>query len=280
MSREKILSRLRSEAARRTPSEQQLARFFETHLDELPFETAASIAEKLNLSAVTVGRFLRRLGYSKITELTQALRADLRSPAWQTKANDTIEQDGAKAQQLNALVTNLTRLFERTADPEWARTVYLIARSQRVFVASFQNLRGIGRYFADQLAYARPGVRFAGGEDGVFSAIFEGSPAETCLIIIDSRRYARKAGLLARRAMAAGIHVVGITDIYCQWQASAEIIVTDPGEGEVFWDSAVSTVALLELVIQSVTELLGDQAQKQISEIADLQDYFGDFSDS
>jgi DNA-binding MurR/RpiR family transcriptional regulator len=277
MSRERILDKLRSEANRRTPAEQRLARYFETHLDDLPFETAATIAKRSRLSAVTVGRFLRRLGYSKLTGLTQGLRGSPLSPAWQLKARTGDHGDGIRARQLHAHIENLTRVFDQTRSPAWRQTVALIASSSRVFVAAFQNLRGIGLYFASQLGYARPGVQFLGGEDGIFSDLFDGEPGHCCLVIVDSRRYARKAALLAERAKSAGIHVVTVADIYCPWMASAEITLTDPGEGEVFWDSAVSTIALLELLLEAVIEKLGSRVQDRLRRITDLQDHFGDF---
>jgi DNA-binding MurR/RpiR family transcriptional regulator len=278
MSRELILAKLRSEDSRRTPSEQRLARYFEAHLDELPFETAASISKRVRLSAVTVGRFLRQLGYSKLTELTQELRNDVRSPAWQLKARTSSQGNGILARQLRAHIENLTRVFDQTSAPGWRETVALIASSRRVFVASFQNLHGIGLYFAAQLGYARPDVRFLSGEDGIFRDLFDSNPKNSCLVIVDSRRYARKAALLAERAKSEGVHVITVADIYCPWTATAEITLTDPGVGEVFWDSAVSTVALLELLLEAVIEKLGGRVQDRIGRITGLQDHFGDFS--
>jgi DNA-binding MurR/RpiR family transcriptional regulator len=277
MGREQILAKLRSEANRRTPSERRLARYFEMHLDDLPFETAASIAKRARLSAVTVGRFLRRLGYSKLTELTQELRSGMRSPAWELKARTTTKRNGIHARQLQAHIENLTRVFDQTSATGWRETVALIASSPLVFVTSFQNLRGIGLYFAAQLSYARPGVRFLSGEDGIFCDLFDNKPKNSCLVIVDSRRYARKSALLAERAKSEGIHVITVADIYCPWTGSAEITLTDPGEGEVFWDSAVSTVALLELLLEAVIERLGGRVQDRIGRITDLQDHFGDF---
>jgi DNA-binding MurR/RpiR family transcriptional regulator len=44
-------------------AESAIASYLVTHLREIPFETAASISRKLNVSPMTVGRFLRSLGY-------------------------------------------------------------------------------------------------------------------------------------------------------------------------------------------------------------------------
>ena len=61
----KILERLGSEELRRSKSDKLLAQYLERHIAELPFETARSIAAKVGVSPMTVGRFLRRVGYRR-----------------------------------------------------------------------------------------------------------------------------------------------------------------------------------------------------------------------
>lgn len=278
MSRDLVLARLHTETGERTQSEAILARYFSAHLDDLPFETAASIAKRVGVSAVTVGRFLRRLGYQRLTDLTQELRGHAPSSAWQLKSDG----NGSSIQnrQLKAQIDNLTRVFAHRDRSDWQAAVALLTDMPQIFVAAFQNLRGIGHYFSAQLDYARPGVRFADGQDGTFANVFDGDRRKSCLLIIDSRRYARKAGLLAERAKAAGIKLIAVTDIYCPWIDEADVALTDPGEGEVFWDSAVSTVALLELLLESVIERLGPKVASRMEYLTDLQDGFGDFDDT
>lgn len=277
MSRDLVLAKLHMEGER-TQSETVLARYFATHLDDLPFETAASIAKRVGVSAVTVGRFLRSLGYQRLTDLTQELRGHAPSSAWQLKAKENGNGTSIQAKQLKAHVDNLTRVFDQSNGANWQAAVKLLADQANVFVASFQNLRGIGHYFAAQLDYARAGVRFVDGQDGTFADIFDAERKKSCLLVIDSRRYARKAALLAERAHAAGIKVIAVTDIYCPWLGQADLALTDPGEGEVFWDSAVSTVALLELLLEAVIERLGPKVTERMEYLTDLQDGFGDFA--
>ena len=60
-----------------TASEQKLATFFLQHLQDLPFETAASIAKRLSMSPMTVGRFIKKLGYDDLKAVNKALRAEI-----------------------------------------------------------------------------------------------------------------------------------------------------------------------------------------------------------
>lgn len=71
---EKLLLNLTRAMKAGTPSERKIAKYLIEHLDELPFETAQTLAAKLGLSPMTVGRFLRSLGYRQFSDI----RADLR----------------------------------------------------------------------------------------------------------------------------------------------------------------------------------------------------------
>ena len=57
-----------------TPAERRIAKYLMEHMNELPFETAATLAEKLGLSPMTVGRFLRSLGYRQLSDIREHLR--------------------------------------------------------------------------------------------------------------------------------------------------------------------------------------------------------------
>ncbi len=70
MSKE-ILIRLQSAELRKSKADKLIASYIERNLAELPFETAKSIAERLGISQMTVGRYLRRLGFDGLEELKQ-----------------------------------------------------------------------------------------------------------------------------------------------------------------------------------------------------------------
>ena len=71
---EKLLLKLTDSMKSGTPSERKIAKYIMEHLAELPFETAATLAVKLNLSPMTVGRFMRSLGYRQLSDIRESLR--------------------------------------------------------------------------------------------------------------------------------------------------------------------------------------------------------------
>src|SRR5579864_4227668 len=59
-----------------TTSEQKIATHLLHHIRDVPFETAASLGKRVGVSPMTVGRFLRNLGYEGVGDLKEELRGD------------------------------------------------------------------------------------------------------------------------------------------------------------------------------------------------------------
>ena len=70
-----FFDRLQRQVEDFTPSERQIANYILTNRASVPFETAASLAAKLGVSAVTVGRFCRAMGFRHFRDLKQGMRA-------------------------------------------------------------------------------------------------------------------------------------------------------------------------------------------------------------
>ena len=59
-----------------TTAEQKIASYLLHNISGIPFETAASLGKRVGVSAMTVGRFLRNLGYDGVGDLKEELRGD------------------------------------------------------------------------------------------------------------------------------------------------------------------------------------------------------------
>jgi DNA-binding MurR/RpiR family transcriptional regulator len=195
-----------------TPSEQKLATFFLAHLAELPFETAASIGKRVKVSPMTVGRFIRKLGYAHLRDIKVELRAS------------TVERDWAEVSRtsfaptsLQAKIKGVGEVHKIPEQPEWPLIVSMIAGASVVYVASFQVGRFLGLGFATFLQNLRPDVRFCDGVDGSYGDILLDPDPDACLILIDFRRYSRHFRLLAEEAAARNIRTVILTDYHCHW---------------------------------------------------------------
>jgi len=280
-----LLSRLRAPDFRQTKSDILISNYLERNLSELPFETAKSIAEGVGVSQMTVGRFLRRLGYDGLDELKREMRQGTSRTAWQVLGTfDRLQNDVRDGQLLAELIQqqidDLGRVYEITVSPEWQQAIDLLAAADEVFVAAYQNVRGVAQYFASQLSYARPCVQFSDGLNGTYSEILDSSGGTRCLVLCDVRRFASKALPLAKQARAAGVKVILVSDDACTWvDEASDIPIIMPGARGPLWDGAATMVALLDLMISNVVVELGDSVNERVDRLTELQDAFGDFED-
>lgn len=196
-----------------TPAEQKLATFFLSHLQELPFETAASIGKQVEVSPMTVGRFIRKLGYADLGEIKSELRSSAADLGW----GEEVSRSAFASASLKARIKGVTEVHKIPATAEWPRIVSMIASAKVVRIASFQVGRFLGLGFATFLQNLRPGVYFSDGADGSYADVLLDPEPEACLILVDFRRYSRHFRLLAEEAAARNIRTIIVTDVYCHW---------------------------------------------------------------
>ena len=68
--------KLKRQRATYTTSEQKSAAYLLHNISGIRFETAASLGPRVGVSPMTVGRFLRTLGYAGLNVLKKVLRRD------------------------------------------------------------------------------------------------------------------------------------------------------------------------------------------------------------
>lgn len=283
-----IVKQLKSETAHQTRSDRLLAHYFETNLRQIPFETAASIAEKMGVSPMTVGRFLRRLGFNGLDEFKKELQrvttsGGPKSSAWELSGSlEELQRDQNEGKLTSDLVVQqievLQSISTMTRTERWNLAVDTISTSITVYVASFQNISGIARYFSEQLHYVRHDVTYMDGANGTYLEMFGSPSKDRLLILIDCRRFASTTRPLAQLARKAGIKVLLITDIHCDWaDEDSDISLVLPSMRWKTWDSFMPLVALLDLLVTSCLVSAGDAVKDRAKLVRSLQDAFGEF---
>lgn len=277
----RLFERLRVEMDDFTDAERLIANFILTDRHAIPFETAASLAQRLGVSAVTVGRFSRRMGYRNFRELKGALKFDTAATPWASGEHlDQLiagERNQTELQRdFDLTVAGIGEVYRLARTAAWDAIVDLLVDADEVLVAGFQTERGLAAHFAHTLQYARPAVRIADLSAGNFADVLalEGGGARV-LLIVETRRYSRQAQVLAAQAADAGIAVVFVTDKYCHWARKyTPHVVALSTESAMFWDSMVPIVAALTLLANSVVIRLGSRAEPRLERISKLYQSF------
>jgi len=273
---------IQSRLADLSAAEQDVANHLLAHPEELPFETADSVAKRLQVSAMTVGRTLKALGYRGFAELRAEMRAEVGEIApWAGRRKVSSAPALKSKERLRALraeVAAIEAIHALAETPMWQEAVRLIACADKVFVTGFQAERGIALSFADHLSDVRPRVRFLSVENRGFSDLKTEARGTSCLVLVDCRRYSRWFRLLGETAVSLGVPLVIVTDTYCTWAPKLTpytlMARTDAGR---FWDNTAPVSSLLSLLIEDVIEQLGDAVYQRLEVATEYRTHFVGF---
>ena len=280
-----LLNRIEAVRPKLTRSERQIAALMTADVRKLTLETASSVARKAKVSPMTVGRFLRTLGYGSFDELRHEVGSDDAASTWRVGDRyDKFKRHGAGGNATASFdreVEALMAAYQLASGERWDQLVKRLAGAQEIHVAGFQTVRGVAMDFAARLEYVREGVRFLDGANGTYSELFARADRNPpCLMLIDIRRYARQAQLLADAAAQSGVPVTIFTDAQCHWARTYTDDVfhvqTDVG---LFWDSNAALTSLLNLLVNGVIARRGKRVGKRTEQLEGLQARFRAFLD-
>lgn len=275
MSRD-LLERLEDNLEGFTQAERVIANFILTNRGGIAFETANSIAAKLQVSSITVGRFSRKMGYRHFKDLKAGLQTTMSGVPWLVgnQVTEFVKTQGEGNRTKRSLELELAGIIEVYAMAEsesWKQIVALLAHSRRVHVVGFQTERGVAAMLANLLQYARDGVSLVDTSAGNYHEIFATDSEGHCLVLFDVRRYSEQTYDLAARASHEGIPVVMITDKFCDWiRKFTSHVIAVSTEVELFWSSPVSLSCAVNLLVNDVIGSLGKTVEKRLERLSEL----------
>jgi DNA-binding MurR/RpiR family transcriptional regulator len=280
-----LVQKLQSEFPGLTRSEKAVANYMLNHLRSLPYETASSIAESAGVSAMTVSRFLRSLGFNGLSELKEQLRVEL--DAAPLLVSDRLQRmrkgearDGKLWENFDLEVMATLGVYELTSSPTFAQVVEVLADAGGVFVCGFQTLSGMASDFAARLDYARPGARFVDGANGTFGEVLASEANSPCLILFEMRRYSKASIQLAEMAREAGMSLIILCDDHCYWARDyTDLVLSVSTRSNLFWDNQAPFASLSNLLIDAIIARLGDKVAPRLEKLRALQDRLGAFAD-
>ena len=272
-----LKQRLEEQRLSRSKATRALASYILSNLSDLPFENSAEIAQKLNISESTVGRFCRALGYKHFKDLKRELKVDLGDSPWLIGDRlRTFQQEGERdesplASSLELEIAALVRVYEYTRTAPWQEVTSRLARTPQIFVAGFGTERGIACSMAHMLQYLRTGVHLLDGASGHFGEVLLASPTDSMLVVYDARRHSRHALMLCQEARKRNIPVTLITDNFCEWaEQNANEVFRVSTELDLLWDSTATMLSLTHLLINDMSKKLGPEMEEHLRSIARL----------
>jgi DNA-binding MurR/RpiR family transcriptional regulator len=285
----KALQPLREGYDRFTKTEKKLAGYLQSRPDCLVLETAATIAGNVGISPMTVGRFLRKLGFDGLSDVRHQLKAGLYGPdgasLWSIdrryQAFTRRDKEHFSLQDsLEAELAAIRQAYEMTTTPLWANTVDSFANAQRVFVSGLHMARGLALEFVSRLEYIRPGVHLADGQNGHYADVLFDDAPRVAFLLIDFYRYDKATQRVAELAKRRGHEVHIVADDYCLWAHKiTDRVFNLPTSTGLYWHSTAAISALLNLLVNDVIRQLGKAVPKRIDKVLQAQKTFDQFAE-
>jgi DNA-binding MurR/RpiR family transcriptional regulator len=270
---EKLLLNLTRAMKAGTPSERKIAKYLIEHLDELPFETAQTLAAKLSLSPMTVGRFLRSLGYRQFSDI----RADLRHAEETAGADQPAMTEGGErhsnpfSQLLSQQIQAIQTAFDMTTQSIWRVAMNEIATAGNVFLATSPEGLDAGRHFYGRLLESRGHIHYLGSDSAAYVALWDFDPAQALLVIMDCGGALSPLQRLSAMARKSGYRTLLITTRFYEWgPESADLCLAMP-QAQNGGQGLLQLVSLLEFTLCALGASADDSGRARAKNLTALK---------
>lgn len=282
MEKNNFFQLLENEFSSMTPTGKRIASYLLGNPQQLPFESADSIALQASTTGISVGRFLRSLGYQNLDDVKQSLRGEVpaswlitdRIAAFRAESNGGDALDRSMQREFEAI----QYVYEVARSEAFAKIVKRIHEADAVFIIGIQSTRGILTAFHSHLEYIRPKVYYVDGLSGIYAETLNSGFDNPYAIIADFRAYSSVTQTFCQAALENALPLALITDLQCPWARDYALdllqIKTDVGQ---FWDSPAPLACLLNLMVSAVAQQYGEHLDERLAKNRQLQKAFGQF---
>ena len=282
MEKNNFFQLLENEFSSMTPTGKRIASYLLGNPQQLPFESADSIALQASTTGISVGRFLRSLGYQNLDDVKQSLRGGVpaswlitdRIAAFRAESNGGDALDRSMQREIEAI----QYVYEVARSAAFAQIVKRIHEADAVFIIGIQSTRGILTAFHSHLEYIRPKVYYVDGLSGIYAETLNSGFDNPYAIIADFRAYSSVTQTFCQAALENALPLALITDLQCPWARDYALdllqIKTDVGQ---FWDSPAPLACLLNLMVSAVAQQYGEHLDERLAKNRQLQKAFGQF---
>lgn len=274
-----IAEQAREAFDRLTARERKAAQMLLANYPTAGLAPVAQFAERAQVSAPTVLRFVAKLGFQGYPDFQRQLREELEAQLASPLAKPSRSRRPPNPQRaaidpfLESAIANLQNTFRHIGENEFMEIVELLCDKRRsVHLIGGRFTDALARYFAAHLSLLRPQVRHVPSGIGVWRDRLLDISRRDVLVVFDIRRYQEDVVSFARKAADRGASIVLVTD---QWMSpisrqAAHVLacrIAAPSR----WDSGIAPLAVVEALTAAVTERLGDFARARIEELERLR---------
>ena len=261
-----------------TVAERRVGRAFLAHYPIAGLETLAQLADRANVSAPTVLRFVNRLGFDGYPAFQEALRQEVQEKLTSSLALFERQPFAPDEDLRGSCLATFNRELQATMagvqPTELNAVVDLLADKHRpVLLTGGRFSQILSFYLSVHLNMMRSGCRnVVASPTPRFDELIDVSK-RTVIVAFDYRRYQNSTIEFARRAARRGATVVLFTDPWLSPISEvAKHVLTSTIVAPSPFDSLVPAMALVETVIAGVAVKIGDSARSRMVELERLRE--------
>ncbi|MFJ8623194.1 MurR/RpiR family transcriptional regulator [Kitasatospora sp. NPDC093550] len=275
-----------------SPAERKVGRILLAGWPAAGFETIATLAERADVSAPTVIRFVNRLGYRGFPDFQAALRAELderhASPVtlyssgnYGNAGTDTADPRtgaaGLLAHSREVFTAAVDRTLAEVTPHDLDRAVQLLADpKRRITLAGGRFTDLFAHYLGLHLMQVRDNVRLLPDRAVERTALLASLGRRDVLVVFDYRRYEEDKVTAAELVREAGGRVILFTDTWLSPVSThAEVVFSSQIGAPSPYDSLVPTLAVVESVVAGLISELGDRAHEHMRHSEEIADRAG-----
>ena len=248
---------------------------------ELALWSAAELAGRAGVSAPTVSRLFRRLGYASYDEARRASRA-LRaggSPLYRSDpAPGGAEADGVLARHRAAEIAAIEATFARLDPRRITAAAHRLATAPRMRAVGFRNSYFVAEYARMLFSQIRPDVQLLNWNGQTAAEALGDVGPDDAVLLVDLRRRPAGFAAFARALVATGADVVAISDAPPRAEPRPKWTLPCAVHTPQTFDAPGPAFALVRLLASEAMLRLGPAARRRIERIESLHDSLDDLS--
>lgn len=255
------------------PTERRLATFLLNFPGELASYTAQELAALAHVSAPTVSRFIKRLGYANYDEARRHVRSDRKSgAALFMVAARASEPEGQMRAHLEQSKANLDATLLTIPASEVDAIAQTILQAPRSWIVGFRTSQSFASYFHWQAYQVVPAMQVIPQAGQTMAEHVAAIRPRDCVVVFALSRRVKAMDAILAAILQTGAKVVLITDEAMDrrgdvaWHLQCATLAPGP----LF--SHVSVTLLIQILATRLIELSGPEGRQRLSAIEVLHD--------
>lgn len=239
----------------------------------------SALAKDAEVSVPTVARMVQKLGYKGYPEFQAGLREELKAKVKTPIAKHETWAEAAPSEHIlnrftEAVIDNIRLTLSQIDPAAFDHACNLMADEDRhLYIVGGRITHTLAEYLFLHMQVIRPKLTHVHSTSNTWPHYLLNAKEGDVFVIFDVRRYENNTLKLAELAHARRAKIVLMTD---QWRSPIYQLATVCLSNRIVvpsaWDSATTTMLLLETMISSVQTLKWSQTKARIEGLEDIFD--------